>query len=63
MGNSFQVLQDGTVYAYLVNAHWSLEQKKAYVFVNMADPDLGIDWLIPPEKKRTQRSRSSSSDA
>ena len=28
VGNSFQALQDGTVYTYLVNAHWSLEQKK-----------------------------------
>ncbi|MEF2792815.1 MAG: dTDP-glucose 4,6-dehydratase, partial [Alistipes dispar] len=24
VGNSFQALQDGTVYTYLVNAHWSL---------------------------------------
>ena len=26
------------VYTYLVNAHWSLEQKKTYTFVNLADP-------------------------
>ena len=48
-GISFQALEDGTVYTYLVNAHWSLEQKKTYTFVNLADPDLGIDWPIPLE--------------
>ena len=47
VGNSFQALVDGTAYTYLVNAHWSLEQKKTYTFVNLADPDLGIDWPIP----------------
>ncbi|WP_416241898.1 dTDP-4-dehydrorhamnose 3,5-epimerase family protein, partial [Bifidobacterium pseudocatenulatum] len=49
VGNSFQALEDGTVYTYLVNAHWSLEQKKTYTFVNLADPDLGIQWPIPLE--------------
>lgn len=47
VGNSFQALEDGTVYTYLVNAHWSLEQKKTYTFVNLADPDLHIEWPIP----------------
>jgi len=50
VGNSFQALQDGTVYTYLVNAHWSLEQKKTYTFVNLADPELGIEWPIPLEE-------------
>ena len=50
VGNSFQALEDGTVYTYLVNAHWSLEQKKTYTFVNLADPDLGIQWPIPLEE-------------
>ena len=49
VGNSFQALEDGTVYTYLVNAHWSLEQKKTYTFVNLADPDLHIQWPIPLE--------------
>ena len=49
VGNSFQALEDGTVYTYLVNAHWSLEQKKTYTFVNLADPELHIDWPIPLE--------------
>ena len=47
VGNSFQALEDGTAYTYLVNAHWSLEQKKTYTFVNLADPELAIDWPIP----------------
>ena len=47
VGNSFQALEDGTAYAYLVNAHWSLELKKTYTFVNLADPELNIDWPIP----------------
>ena len=50
MGNSFQALADGTVYTYLVNAHWSLEQKKTYTFVNLADPELDIHWPIPLEE-------------
>lgn len=50
VGNSFQALEDGTTYTYLVNAHWSLEQKKTYTFVNLADPDLNIQWPIPLEE-------------
>ena len=47
VGNSYQALEDGTAYAYLVDAHWSLEQKRTYTFVNLADPDLAIEWPIP----------------
>lgn len=47
VGNSYQALEDGTAYTYLVNAHWSAELKKTYTFVNLADPTLGIDWPIP----------------
>ena len=47
VGNSFQALEDGTAYTYLVNAYWSAELKKTYTFVNLADPELGIDWPIP----------------
>lgn len=47
VGNSFQALEDGTAYTYLVNAHWSLELKKTYTFVNLADPELNIHWPIP----------------
>ena len=47
VGNSYQALEDGTAYTYLVNAHWSAELKKTYTFVNLADPTLGIEWPIP----------------
>lgn len=50
VGNSFQALEDGTSYAYLVDAHWSAELKKTYTFVNLADPELGIEWPIPLDK-------------
>ena len=43
VGNSYQALEDGTAYTYLVNAHWSAELKKTYSFVNLADPTLGIE--------------------
>ena len=45
--NSFQALEDGTAYTYLVNAHWSAELKRTYTFVNLADPEFGIEWPIP----------------
>ena len=47
VGNSFQALVDGTAYTYLVNAHWSADLKRTYTFVNLADPELGIEWPIP----------------
>ena len=47
VGNSFQALEDGTAYTYLVDAHWSLELKRTYTFVNLADPELTIEWPIP----------------
>lgn len=50
VGNSYQALEDGTAYTYLVDAHWSAELKKTYTFVNLADPELAIDWPIPLEE-------------
>ena len=47
VGNSFQALEDGTAYTYLVDAHWSLELKRTYTFVSLADPELAIEWPIP----------------
>lgn len=47
VGNSYQALEDGTAYSYLVDAHWSAELKGTYTFVNLADPDLAIEWPIP----------------
>lgn len=48
LGNSFQTLEDNTVYTYLVNDHWSPEAK--YTFVNLADPELAIQWPISLDK-------------
>lgn len=50
VGNAFQALEDGTAYAYLVDAHWSAELKKTYTFVSLSDPALGIEWPIPLEE-------------
>lgn len=50
VGNSYQALEDGTAYSYLVDAHWSVEQKRAYTFVNLADPEFAIEWPIPLEE-------------
>lgn len=46
-GNSYQTLTPDVEYSYLVDAHWSPETK--YTFVNLADPELSIDWPIPLE--------------
>lgn len=43
-GNSFQTLDPGVYYTYLVNAHWSPDAK--YQFVNLFDEELAIDWPI-----------------
>ncbi len=44
VANGYQTLEDHVTYTYLVNAHWSPEAK--YTFVNLADPELGIEWPI-----------------
>lgn len=45
VANGYQTLEEDVVYTYLVNAHWSPDAK--YTFVNMRDPELGINWPIP----------------
>lgn len=45
VANSYQTLEDNTVYSYLVNDHWSADAQ--YTFVNLADESLGIQWPIP----------------
>ncbi|NOJ58552.1 dTDP-4-dehydrorhamnose reductase [Arthrobacter sp. 260] len=47
VGNSFQTLDQDTVYSYLVNDHWSPEAVGQYVLVNLADETLDIQWPIP----------------
>lgn len=44
-GNSYQTLTPDVEYSYLVDAHWSPDA--GYTFVNLADPELNIDWPIP----------------
>lgn len=45
VANGFQALEDGTVYSYLVNDHWSPDAE--YSFVNLTDPALDIAWPLP----------------
>lgn len=50
VGNGFQALEENTVYAYLVNDHWSADAQSLYTFVNLADKTLNISWPIPLDK-------------
>jgi len=45
VANGYQTLEPNVTYTYLVNEHWSPNSK--YVFVNLFDPDLAIDWPVP----------------
>jgi dTDP-4-dehydrorhamnose reductase len=45
VGNSYQTLEPGTVYTYLVNAHYSPDA--GYVGVHPGDQQIAIDWPIP----------------
>lgn len=47
VGNSFQALEDNTVYTYLVNDHWSAEAQSQYTFLNLGDKTVDIKWPIP----------------
>ncbi len=47
VGNSFQALDDNTVYTYLVNDHWTQEAQSLYAALNLADKTVAIDWPIP----------------
>lgn len=46
-GNSYQTLTNDLEYTYLVDDHWSPDAE--YTFVNLADPELDINWPIPLE--------------
>jgi dTDP-4-dehydrorhamnose 3,5-epimerase len=45
VANGYQTLAENVTYTYLVNAHWSPDAQ--YTFVNLFDPEVGIDWPIP----------------
>lgn len=46
VANSYQTMVEDTYYIYSVSAHWSQELYDKYVSLNMADPDLKINWPI-----------------
>ena len=45
VGNSYQTLDDGVAYSYLVNEHW--RPGLTYPALDLADPGAAIDWPIP----------------
>ncbi|RYB94608.1 NAD-dependent epimerase/dehydratase family protein [Nocardioides oleivorans] len=45
VGNSYQALEDGTAYTYLVNDHW--RPGVAYPALHLGDETAGIPWPIP----------------
>jgi dTDP-4-dehydrorhamnose reductase len=45
VGNSYQTLDDGVAYSYLVNEHW--RPGTAYPALDLADPATAIAWPIP----------------
>ncbi|MFD1248071.1 sugar nucleotide-binding protein [Nocardioides ginsengisoli] len=45
VGNSYQALEDGTVYSYLVNEHYVAG--RTYPALDLADPSVAIPWPIP----------------
>ena len=45
VGNSYQALEDDTVYTYLVNDHWTPDGQ--YTSLNLADSTANINWPIP----------------
>ena len=45
VGNSYQALEDGTLYSYLVNDHW--RPGFAYPALSLSDPTAAIPWPIP----------------
>ena len=45
VGNSYQALEDGTVYSYLVNDHYV--PGRTYPALHLADPTVAIPWPIP----------------
>lgn len=47
VANSYQTLDENTIYSYLVNDHWSPEKRDDYGYVNLADETLAVNWPIP----------------
>lgn len=47
VANGYQTLEPNITYTYLVNDHWSSDSE--YIFVNLFDPALAINWPILKE--------------
>jgi len=47
VANSYQTLEDNTLYVYSTNDHWRADNYDEYTFVNLADPDVNVQWPIP----------------
>jgi dTDP-4-dehydrorhamnose 3,5-epimerase len=47
VANSFQTLDDDTFYLYSVNDHWRADRYEDYLFVNLGDEELAVEWPIP----------------
>jgi dTDP-4-dehydrorhamnose 3,5-epimerase len=45
VANSYQTLEDGTAYSYLVNDHWSADA--TYTNLNLLDETIAIQWPLP----------------
>jgi dTDP-4-dehydrorhamnose reductase len=45
VGNSYQTLEDGVTYSYLVNEHW--RPATPYPALDLGDPTVAIPWPIP----------------
>lgn len=50
VANAFQTLEDDTYYIYSVDEHWSADAYDKYCFVNLADPEINMNWPIPLEE-------------
>ncbi|MGN6326456.1 sugar nucleotide-binding protein [Pseudolysinimonas sp.] len=48
VGNSYQTLEPGTAYSYLVDDHWSPDAD--YTFLNLADETVEVPWPIPLDR-------------
>ena len=57
-GNSFMTLEE-TYYSYLVDDFWTPELYDKYTFVNLADPELNINWpIVLEEATMSERDRN-----
>lgn len=50
VANSYQTLTEDVYYIYSGNRYWSQEAHEISLFVNIADPDLAVNWPVPLDK-------------